>query len=152
MVKYVAGFMFDLQRSVVLLVEKERPAWMQGYLNGIGGHVKEGESSIAAMVREFSEETGIATLNNEWVSYARLTGDNDGGWEVEWYWATRNNSELQLARPPVGGERLHLVLTGAVLGGTAGTMANLPWLMALALANFAGKDRCRYHVIHEERP
>lgn len=52
----VVGFAFDLAGRVAL-VQKNRPEWMSGYLNGIGGHVEEGEDPFTAMVREFEEET-----------------------------------------------------------------------------------------------
>lgn len=59
MKKWVVGFLFDLERKSVLLIQKNRPVWQSGLLNGVGGHVKEYESPIHAMIREFKEETGV---------------------------------------------------------------------------------------------
>ena len=56
---YVAGLAFSTDGGSVLLVEKLKPAWMRGLLNGIGGKVEPGEDGDRAMVREFREETGI---------------------------------------------------------------------------------------------
>jgi 8-oxo-dGTP diphosphatase len=58
----VAGFLFERQGGdnyKVLLVEKKRPVWQTGLLNGIGGKVEAGEEPLVAMHREFVEETGI---------------------------------------------------------------------------------------------
>ncbi len=49
----------------VVLIEKNRPDWQKGLLNGVGGHVKEDEDSYQAMVREFHEETGLKFLDWE---------------------------------------------------------------------------------------
>lgn len=54
---YVVGLAFDDQGRVAL-IEKNRPAWQRGLLNGIGGKVEKNEMPIQAMIREFEEETG----------------------------------------------------------------------------------------------
>lgn len=55
MIKMVVGFLFSGPR--VLLVRKTRPSWQAGLLNGVGGKVEDNETPIAAMYREFGEET-----------------------------------------------------------------------------------------------
>lgn len=54
----VLGFAFDASHNVGL-IRKMRPPWQKGSLNGIGGHIEEGESPHDAQVREFLEETGL---------------------------------------------------------------------------------------------
>jgi 8-oxo-dGTP diphosphatase len=56
-VDYVVGFAFD-QDGRSALIEKNRPQWQAGRLNGIGGHIEPGEHPAVAMRREFLEETG----------------------------------------------------------------------------------------------
>jgi len=56
---YVLGFVF--YRASVIMVKKTRgPKLNIGRLNGIGGMVEDGEGPLAAMRREFLEETGCA--------------------------------------------------------------------------------------------
>ena len=60
---YVCGFLFDKERTSVLLVKKIKPVWMAGMLNGIGGKIKNDkfgfpESPLHAMERECIEELG----------------------------------------------------------------------------------------------
>lgn len=56
----VCGFAF-VPSGQVILIQKNHPDWMAGHLNGVGGHVEEGEYAFDAMVREFEEETGVPT-------------------------------------------------------------------------------------------
>lgn len=71
---YVLGFAFIPDRSKVLLIEKKRPAWQLGMLNGVGGKVEQGELISAAMAREFQEETGILTEKEHWASFGKCEG------------------------------------------------------------------------------
>jgi 8-oxo-dGTP diphosphatase len=56
---YACGFLFSTDRSRVLLIRKNRPAWQAGKLNGVGGKLEAGESPLDAMRREFREEAGL---------------------------------------------------------------------------------------------
>lgn len=75
---YVCGFMFSPDKSKVLLIEKLRPSWQRYKLNGIGGKIEPGEYHSEAMVREFWEETGISTIQNDWFMFCTLTGFKSG--------------------------------------------------------------------------
>jgi len=75
---YCLGFGFDYDGDV-LLIRKNKPAWMAGKLNGLGGAVEPGETPRDAMVREFNEECGILTRHEDWTAFAVMefpkTGD-----------------------------------------------------------------------------
>lgn len=66
MKNYVLGFLFSPDLESVALILKNRPAFLEGKLNGIGGHVEEDESPMSAVIREFEEETGLATAREDW--------------------------------------------------------------------------------------
>jgi 8-oxo-dGTP diphosphatase len=70
--KYVLGFAFDSYLTWVLLINKTKPDWQKGLLNGVGGKVEEGEHELRAMTREFEEETGHVVAMTEWKQFARL--------------------------------------------------------------------------------
>ena len=61
MQEYVVGFLFDEDarryhktgHGNVVLIEKNRPAWQAGRLNGVGGHIEIGETPDEAISREF---------------------------------------------------------------------------------------------------
>lgn len=82
MTDYVAGFLFSNDNQRVALIEKRRPAWQAGKLNGIGGHIEANETPLAAMIREFFEETGLRVTS--WKHYVTLNGD---GFRVFFFYA-----------------------------------------------------------------
>jgi 8-oxo-dGTP diphosphatase len=61
---FVCGIMSDGAR--VALIQKRRPLWMAGRLNGIGGKIEVEETPIEAMAREFGEETGVRLPPDVW--------------------------------------------------------------------------------------
>lgn len=77
--KYSVGFAFSADRKFVALIEKQRPKWQAGKLNGIGGHVEEGEPFAVAQQREFWEETSIVIPANSWRAFASFIGTD---WHV----------------------------------------------------------------------
>ncbi len=85
MTRYVLGFLMD--RGFVVLVRKERPSWQKGRLNGVGGHLEEGEDELQAMVREFHEETGFMVQRERWKEFCVMSGSEGDGWEVTCFWA-----------------------------------------------------------------
>ena len=58
--KYVLGFLFTLNKVNVMLIEKDHLDWQKGKLNGVGGHIGEGESLMEAMCREESGDYKIS--------------------------------------------------------------------------------------------
>lgn len=75
---YVLGFAFTPDGKVAL-INKKRPAWQDGKLNGIGGKVEITEDSVSAMIREFKEETGVEVPAEAWLYRGRMFGEN---WSV----------------------------------------------------------------------
>ncbi len=73
MQRYCLGFAFD-DHGGVALIRKNRPDWQAGKLNGIGGHVEDGEATIDSMVREFKEETGLLIARTEWEQFVVMSG------------------------------------------------------------------------------
>ena len=80
MIEYVAGLMFCEEGRFVAMVEKQKPEWMKGKYNAIGGKIEPGEFTEDAMVREFQEETGVHYKN--WMETATLEGKD---WRVYFY-------------------------------------------------------------------
>jgi len=69
---YVLGFCFNSDLTKIVLINKQRPAWQKGRLNGIGGSIEKDESAIAAMFREFKEETNVDIY--DWDNFAIYKG------------------------------------------------------------------------------
>ena len=63
--KYTLGFAFD-DKGQVALIEKRKPEWQRGLLNGIGGKIEPLETYEQCMSREFLEETGVHVEAWKW--------------------------------------------------------------------------------------
>jgi 8-oxo-dGTP diphosphatase len=74
MTKYVVGFLFDTLHRYVVLIKKNRPDWQKGKLNGVGGHIEDGETPLDAMIREFYEETGAHV--SDWEQFCVMYNDD----------------------------------------------------------------------------
>jgi 8-oxo-dGTP diphosphatase len=65
----VVGFLFSPDKKEVVLIEKNKPDWQKGKLNGIGGHKEDEEDLSKCMTREFIEETGV--IIEDWKLFAK---------------------------------------------------------------------------------
>ncbi len=126
MLEYVVGFCFNEAHDTVVLIHKQRPAWQNGFLNGVGGKIEPGESSIRAMVREFEEETGVKTKEEDWACFSTM--ESDDWWmhvfccvNDQYVNAARTTESEEIVKIPVN--RLHLFPT----------ITNLRWLIPMAL-------------------
>lgn len=131
--RYVLGFLFnkpDAQVRQVLLISKRRPDWQAGRYNGIGGRIEPGETIKAAMVREFLEETGVATPMSMWEGFASI---GDASSQVSCFSAC-DDSAFRLARP-VTDEPVVRVTCSSVFLGRLPTLPTLKWLVPQALEN-----------------
>ena len=119
MIEYVVGFLHDA--NCVVLIEKKRPEWQFGLLNGVGGHIEDGETPSDAMRREFHEEAGLDI--DYWNLGVVLTGK---GWRVHFFSA---RGPAMYARTQTD-ERVHYVSISSLPGNV---IPNLRWLIPLCL-------------------
>jgi len=122
-VRYVAGLLFSKDMNRVALIQKARPEWQKGRLNGIGGHVEPGETEADAMHREFREETG-ASVN--WTRFCTLRGHT---WTVEWFKAWMDVQLSDQTDEHVDWFNVADVLNGVI----PNVIPNVRWLVLLAL-------------------
>jgi len=123
--RYVNGFLFEAEG--VWLILKNRPKWQAGRLNGIGGHIEPGEDPLRAMIREFREETGVATTQDDWSHFATLRGE---GFEV-WFYCARIGP---LMTRPRRMETEEIVLMRLSDVTAENCIPNLTWLIPMALS------------------
>lgn len=67
---YVVCLAFDPRHEFVTLIEKRRPEWQVGRLNGPGGKMEADEDVLTAASREFHEETGALIPAHRWRHFA----------------------------------------------------------------------------------
>jgi 8-oxo-dGTP diphosphatase len=121
--QYVLGFLFDPEKSTVLLIQKKRPDWQSGRLNGIGGKINPGEVPLAAMIREFEEETTV--ILTRWTRFAEMSGD---GFRIYCYKAFSYSIG---ATKTATDEEVFCIRLDNFLN--CPVMPNLAWLIPLAL-------------------
>lgn len=124
---YVAGFLFNPEKTKVALILKTKPEWQKGKLNAIGGKIEEyDESPLAAMIREFREETDFSF--EDWREFCVL---NFRGGEVHFFMGIVEN--LYLLRTVEEEEIVIKDIISGSLSGNEPALSNLSWLIPLAL-------------------
>jgi 8-oxo-dGTP pyrophosphatase MutT (NUDIX family) len=131
--EYCLGFYFNTEETSVILINKLRPDWQAGHLNGVGGKVEPGEAVVDAMVREFAEETGIKTQSKDWQYYATIEG---GDWRVSVF-RTHGTLDPQ----PLTDEK---PVWRSIFAPSDKLIGNLRWLIPMAL----DKDRISGLVVY----
>ncbi|WP_265595972.1 hypothetical protein [Verrucomicrobium sp. BvORR106] len=105
---------------------KQRPSWQAGFLNGIGGEVKDAESPEDAMKRTFSETTGAGTWWQKWERFAILHNE---GRVISCFRMNREKLPMIHHR---GDETVSWWKVRSVIEGKFPTLPDLAWLIPLA--------------------
>lgn len=123
--RYVVGFMFNENETDVLLIQKIKPMWQFGKMNGIGGKVEKHETFGRAMCREFQEETGISW--GDWDYVTTMLGED---WEVQVFKAKTDDvfsfKQMEFEEP-------HLIPLSEL--DKYDLIPNLYWLIPMCLDN-----------------
>lgn len=152
---YVLGFLFDPGLRQVVMILKNKPEWMKGRWNGVGGHIEEGEKAGAAMMREFAEETGVTIPMADWshpngwttvgiVKGAGLTEIGHAPYEMTIFAAT--SPDLHQVRTTTD-ERVVVMDVDDFTNPQAPRAVIRPWLMLMALDHLAGGDGNKFYEI-----
>lgn len=94
-VEMVCGFVFNSDYSKVMLIRKNRPSFLKGMLNGIGGKIEANETALNAMMRECHEETGLVINIQDWKLYLTIT---EAAYSLYWYVAVVSDDILNQAK------------------------------------------------------
>jgi len=109
--------------QILLLLKEHGPKCIVGYWNGIGGHMEDGETPIQCQVREFEEETGVKTTENDWAKFTKLVGDD---FLVHLFWG-RNTGAVLTAKTTTD-EHVELINVNSGLDDITLT-PNLVWMI-----------------------
>jgi 8-oxo-dGTP diphosphatase len=147
---YVLGFCFNARLDQVVLIEKTRPQWQAGRLNGVGGHIENGETPPDAMAREFREEADWADPL-DWRCFGCLHG---GDWEVFLFYALNIVVPSPFNESPEGTVSAHHVccVLGQETSKGARPLPNLRYLIPMAINHSTGEDRADFFDIRECTP
>ena len=152
--RYVLGFAFDLNDRV-LLITKNRPEWQDGLMNGLGGHIEEGEDPHHTMQREGSEETCGKLAHVDWKPYGRLKGQGLGRRPLGrrpfemWLFCAQVPWAGIMGLDGVSTEEGRCTFVSLEDLPKCPTVPNLQYLISMAKTSLAGRDRCRFYEIQE---
>ncbi len=140
-IPYVVGFLFDENRDYVVLIEKNKPDWQKGYLNGVGGKIENNETPIECMIREFKEEAGITV--NDWSIFMEAEHRFDNKEEIaKLYFLKAFIPNLDSVEGQEL-ERVHIVSLQEVRNYTL--LSNIKWLIDIALDDRFVGGTFKYH-------
>lgn len=139
MTEYVNGFLFDRERTRVVLIHKTKPEWQKGLYNGVGGKIEEGETPAEAQRREFKEEAGLDL--DGWQQYVTLAG---GDFAVHFFRAFSDLEHIQAIRSETE-EQVYLFHLDDL--ADLPTIPNLQWLIPMALS--IDYDRAKMFTVNE---
>lgn len=138
---FVVGFMTN--DKDVILIQKKRPKWQEGKLNGVGGRVKVTEPAVYAMVREFYEETGALTRISDWELKVILINHSV---IVRFFWCNlldKYNNAIESMTDE------HVVPVSKELLPRENCIPNLRWIIPLCCDNDIGYPVMVNDVQHE---
>ena len=148
--RYVLGFCFDFAYKHVVLIHKLKPDWQFERLNGVGGkiEVRAGEGAMAAMVREFKEETGGSLGDRvEWRPFGRLR-DAAGEWEV-WLFHGKYLQEFPADLASFSSDEGSVTVVDRQDLHNWPVLPNLRYLIPMALNHARGLDRAPFFDVVE---
>ena len=146
--RYVVSFIFSPDFERVWLIEKQRPAWQKGYLNGIGGKIEEGESAFHAAHRELHEEAGIQGGTIVLKETGRMAGTNNDGSDFEVI-VFAGVTDLELIAQE--DEQIASVTVGLIRDKKY--IENVPALMELCMYHLRGNSKfTRFDLDYSDQP
>lgn len=125
MIHSTLGFIYTPDFQQVLLIEKEKPEFHKGKLNGLGGKNEPNETALACITREVKEESGLFIAETEWLAIGTLSWDV---WYVEVFAAVYKNKKTAVSPDS---DKVAWYPTQKL---PSNVLTNLPWLIPL------GKD------------
>lgn len=123
--KATLGFIFSPNLEQVALIQKNRPSWQAGKLNGLGGKCEKGETYTTCLSREVKEESALNIPRHSWQKLGNITWKE---WRVAVF-ATRIEETLVNTARSLTDEKVFWVSTQQL---PQNCMTNLHWLIPLA--------------------
>ena len=124
-IRATLGFVFDPLFQQVVLIQKNRPEWQKGDINGLGGKCEGTETFTHCIAREVKEEAGIWIPSQNWRKHAQLKWEN---WNVTVFAAVFVGDLKQ-----VQSVTDEVVAWYSVLALPSSVKKNLPWLIPMGI-------------------
>lgn len=132
--------MVDETLEVVALIKKIKPKELNGLLNGVGGKLEPGEDPVAAMIREFREETGV--YHNIWFYAGKVSFVLPD--EEMFVYTTRSDKVFGVET--MEDEEIVVHTVDEVLNGDLKLGPNVKQLLRMSLGCFYHSKRIPFHI------
>lgn len=145
--QYVNGFVFNIAKNQVAVIQKNRPTWQAGKYNGIGGKIELGEFPIEAMIREFYEEAGVQSTVYDWHAFAHLSDNLDNQYrqfECTFFYST--SIDLNKLSSMTDEQVFIWDINDITIENS---IPNLTWLIPMALSLAKGADKVKSFEVAE---
>ena len=131
--EYVVGFLFNEDKTKILLIKKTKPDWQKGKFNGIGGKIEPHETPLEAIIRETEEESGL--IVKDWIDFCAIDGFDGAGDFVVHFFAGITDIHKAIDKTE---EKLYIELVNNL--SVCPTVDNLQWLIPMALNSFKNNE------------
>lgn len=143
-INYTLGFVFFEGINQVLLIEKQKPAFQKGYLNGLGGKQEPDEGPLGCIIREIEEECGLKTYNSDWTYFCTMrckdnsTDKESYSWDVHCF-ATILPVERAKDITQKEDEVLTMLSLDRINVAYPALLGNITWLVGMGMDSIKNK-------------
>lgn len=146
--RYCLGFCFYIERTTqlpysgipfVLLIHKNYTNYQDRFLTGIGGPIRQGETSLQAMQREFEEKTSIQISN--WYAFNFMRSPT---WEVACFASMACKDSWNSITSLTDDEVIKFPV--AEIFSRKDTLRDTDWLIPMGLASIQNWNFGRGHI------
>ncbi len=143
---YVLGFIVSRHAQAVLLIEKIKPAFQNGFLNGIGGKIELEDSGdmFKAMARECEEETGLKTTPDNWKHVCTMNCKENSTDNVSSSWTvhvlTIPMKEEIFKYQSKTEEIVHLRSLNSIVVTNKELLGNITWLVGMSIDSLCNES------------
>lgn len=141
---YTLGFLFNEQKTKVILITKEKPLWQKDKFNGVGGKVEPGEDPAVGMAREFLEEVDYPHEDPIWKEMGAITAPD---YTVFCYAAIGRTDAISSKTS----EKVVVVPVDTITPLSKDMVENLPWLIGMAYDFLEDGRPCSFTAIYPNR-
>lgn len=131
-VQYVVCLLFSDDLTDVCLIKKNRPEWQKGLLNGIGGKIEPNESTLAACIRGFAEETGVEVTDWKLLCFQEALNKS----YLVYYFVAKDSAQLFHVRSTTD-EQVGAYTVKYI--DTKDLVSSMSWVIPMAVYALSGK-------------
>jgi len=133
---YTLGFVVFRGVNKILLMEKRKPEFQKGFLNGLGGKPEDDEGFTDCIIREIEEESGLKTNTKDWNYFCKMVGAD---WEVYCFISMLDHKRMEGISTKEE-EKIVILDLNKINTCYPNLLGNIPWLVGMGIDSIMNKD------------